>query len=687
MKTPALLLLLSAPLLFAADPFVRFSGSDIVEAVWATRTAEPGLSEWGASPQLGHRVVTPAATLHRAPAPPGMVKLDGTPLFLRVGTDAKRAPLRIESEFHFAPVPLPATAQPFGKNSAATTATATGAASVADPAALAAKILLQTKTPRGYCLVTDCDDARLAWELARQSQLIVVGISTNASAVQTARTALDQAGVYGQRISLQHIAAGGELPFGPGIFDLVVSLSGPASPWSMEMKRVLKPGGTAWLGEGGPLFLQKPTENAGAWTHAYGDASQSANSGDRNLEPGRVELRWFGLPGARGMMDRQSRNPPPLVVGGRLYVQGDNRITGQDASNGFIHWTLEWPGLRRVNLPRDSSNMCADEQSLFVAAGEHCWRIAARDGAPLRTYPARPDRVWHWLARDGDALFGSDGPPGKTYTQYQGSWVFWYDAIKAAEITKVCSERLFRLDPETGAQLWESPRGAVVNSTITLGGSRIYFIESRAPETTKGSGTTNFWADAWLVALDAKTGRQSWEKKFTLPEAADPTVLFTCYGSDRVAVTLAGKRYHVFGIEAETGAGVWQQSHDIKRFNHGSHMYHPLLSGDRLVLEPFIYDLRYGTVLRNDLPLRPGCSTLSGAGDTLHYTGSSYAARTEMLNLATGAKSAMFGTRASCWLSFISGQGMLFQPTANVGCTCRSPQQTSLAYGPLAPKK
>lgn len=202
MKTLALLLL-TVPLAFAADPFVRFSGSDVVEAIWATRTAEPGLSEWGTDPQLGQRVTMPAATIHRAPAPRGLVKLDGTPLFLRVGDNAKRAPLRIETEFHFAPVPLPATAQPFAKNPAATTAPST-----TNAAALAAKIIQESKTPRGYCLVTDCDDARLAWELARQSQLIVVGISTNANAVQTARTALDQAGVYGQRISLQHVAAG-----------------------------------------------------------------------------------------------------------------------------------------------------------------------------------------------------------------------------------------------------------------------------------------------------------------------------------------------------------------------------------------------------------------------------------------------------------------------------------------------
>ena len=661
--------MLAASAAAAAEPFVRFAGRDIVEAVWATRDPEPGASEWGESPQLGRRVATAPATLHRAPAPRGLVKLDGSPLFLRVGSATNRVPVRIETEFHFA-APALVAAQPYGDN--------------ADASAQAEKFLTAAGVTAGYCLVIEGGDGRLAWELARQSQLIVVSVSTDAAAVQRGRETLDRAGVYGPRVALQAVPAG-KLPFGDGIFDLIVPGTEVVPRWRPEIERVLKPGGTGWPGVGGEKITRAQPENSGAWTHAYGDPAQTANSGDRNLEPGRVELRWFGLPGARGMMDRQSRNPPPLVAGNRLYVQGDNRITGQDAGNGFIHWTLEWPGLRRVNLPRDSSNMCADEESLFVAAGEFCWRIAGRDGTPLRAYPARAGAAWHWLARAGGALFGSDGRPGATYTQYQGSWVFWYDALKAAEITKVCSERLFRLDPETGAQQWESPRGAVVNSTITLGGGRIYFVESRAPGAGKGSGATNFWSDAWLVALDAGTGQLRWEKKFELPERGDPTVLFTCYGGDRVVVTMANKRYHVFGVEAETGGAVWQQSHDIKRMHHGSHMYHPLLSGDRLVLEPFIYDLRYGTVLRNDLPLRPGCSTLSGAGDTLHYTGSSYAARTEMLNLSTGTKAAMFGVRASCWLSFISGQGMLFQPTANVGCTCRSPQQTSLAYGPLAP--
>ena len=73
-----------------------------------------------------------------------------------------------------------------------------------------------------------------------------------------------------------------------------------------------------------------------------------------------MALQWFGKPGARGMIDRQGRNPPPLTSNGFLYVQGDNRIWGQDAFNGTILWNYEFPSeLRRVNTTRDGRNMCA----------------------------------------------------------------------------------------------------------------------------------------------------------------------------------------------------------------------------------------------------------------------------------------------------------------------------------------
>ena len=99
-------------------------------------------------------------------------------------------------------------------------------------------------------------------------------------------------------------------------------------------------------------------------------------------------LQRFGKPGASGMIDRQGRNPPPLTSNGFLYVQGDNRIWGQDAFNGTILWNYEFPSeLRRVNTPRDGSNMCADDSSLFVAMRDRAYRFDGQTGRLLRSFP------------------------------------------------------------------------------------------------------------------------------------------------------------------------------------------------------------------------------------------------------------------------------------------------------------
>ena len=70
------------------------------------------------------------------------------------------------------------------------------------------------------------------------------------------------------------------------------------------------------------------------------------------------------------MPDRGGRNPSPVSAGGRLFVQGDRTLFGIDAYNGTILWFQQIPEMRRTNLPRDSSNMVATEDILYLALGD-----------------------------------------------------------------------------------------------------------------------------------------------------------------------------------------------------------------------------------------------------------------------------------------------------------------------------
>ena len=181
-------------------------------------------------------------------------------------------------------------------------------------------------------------------------------------------------------------------------------------------------------------------------------------------------------PGARGMIDRQGRNPPPLTSNGFLYVQGDNRIWGQDAFNGTILWNYEFPSeLRRVNTPRDGSNMCADDSSLFVAMRDRAYRFDGRTGGLLRSFPVIAGGLanWGYIANDGDLLFGSSIKPGSEYTKFKGT-PYWYDSTGTQDTAKICSDNLFAIDKRTGGKKWEYRGGKIINSSIAIGGgSRI----------------------------------------------------------------------------------------------------------------------------------------------------------------------------------------------------------------------
>ena len=58
---------------------------------------------------------------------------------------------------------------------------------------------------------------------------------------------------------------------------------------------------------------------------------------------------------------------------------GDRVLFGLDAYNGTVKWSFSSPEMRRANIPRDSSNMVAAGDQLYLVQGRYCIGI---DGAP-----------------------------------------------------------------------------------------------------------------------------------------------------------------------------------------------------------------------------------------------------------------------------------------------------------------
>ena len=86
------------------------------------------------------------------------------------------------------------------------------------------------------------------------------------------------------------------------------------------------------------------------------------------------------------------RAAAPLVVDGRVFVQGENILMAYDAYNGVRLWQRPMLGAFRTNVSRDASNLAANRQALFVAIDEQCLRIDPATGRTLKTYALPPAR-------------------------------------------------------------------------------------------------------------------------------------------------------------------------------------------------------------------------------------------------------------------------------------------------------
>ncbi|MEI2724445.1 MAG: methyltransferase domain-containing protein [Verrucomicrobiota bacterium] len=595
-------------------------------------------------------------------------------------------------------------------------------------ASVAQGILDHSGLARGYCLDYGCGDGRLAYELARRSDLNIIGVAEDAATVARARQALQAAGLYGSRVTIIQSPLA-KLPHTKDVFNLIISadlLTATNVPGqSSEMFRVLRPGGgVAWLGYptgvGGSLsnwpvldawvragisatnaLIQtdsgrsvKVTRNAlaggGTWSHGYGDPGNTACSQDQRIVGTGMRLQWFGMPGPRGMIDRGCRNPQPLSVNGVLFNEGLNRLSAQDAYNGRIYWSLEIPKLIRVNIPRDTSNTCADEGSLYVAVRDTCWRLNAYSGELTQYYKVQPpnpgtNHDWGYVACVTNRIYGSSVKRGAAYTEYSGP-AYWYDSLGTESTAKVCSDNLFCVSKTNGLPLWTYTNGVIINSTITIGGGRIYFAESRnATAKSQATGritSTALWQDLYLVALDAASGTPLWQQSLTnITVSPYPVVFFLSYTGEKLLLASSTSQFYLYALNAQTGAALWQKSHAWLRDNHGGHMYHPVIVGNTVYLEPFAYDIATGNIVKSGLPGRAGCSTMSAAANMIHTVQQNYdSAALCFWDLGTDNRRQMVGSRASCWMSLISAGGMVLSPSASAGCTCRYPLQTSIGF-------
>ncbi len=588
----------------------------------------------------------------------------------------------------------------------------------------------------GYCLVLGANTGQLAWEIAKRSDFRVICREADAAQARAMRDVFMRTGLYGRRIEV-HQGDSESLPYPRYFANLIVSQSALSAtgklPSAEAVLRALRPfGGVAdialaggadrerrlsawgaallpeWKVSGGEVACgvarRGPLAGSGEWSHFYGDPGNTACSNDQ-MHAGPMELQWFGRPGPHDMVDRHKKGPAPLVVNGRLFVPGFNRLSVLDAYNGFVLWEKPIADSVRVAAFKDSSSVVATDREVLVAAGESCLILDAQTGACRWTIVApgpAGEKAWGYLARVGGLVIGSVAKPGgsmRAMTKLEDT-IIWRNRQPV-----VCSTSLFAVREDDGQCAWTyAAGGAIANPTLAVADGRVYFVESADP-TTLGSSDGRitvpalFGMGARLTALDLKTGRVLWQTDADLSLLEHIIYLSCTRGTVVITGTRYAKvppaetkglkkpeqltrvRYDLLAFDAADGSPRWTATgipsyDEVLSGSHGEQVQHPAIVGEVVYGPGFAFNLLTGK--KHDgwaWQKSHKCATIS----TSRYCAFSRFSKEKLpyiFDLQSGQGAPMTTvTRPGCWINTIPAGGLVVIPEASPAAPASTPSR------------
>lgn len=627
----------------------------------------------------------------------------------------------------------------------------------------AAREILQNSDQRaGYCLVLGSGRGRLAYELARQSELVIYAVEPDAEKAASSRKALDRAGIHATRITVVN-APTNDMPFSNYFANLIVSdsmlLTGqlPADP--DKVSRHLKPCGgvvilgrpdgspaapeavtseetVAWLtqffqqeeGEvvaGSPWSLLRRGKLAGAgnWSHQYGNAANTSYSDDHRIRDG-LGVLWYGDPGPSSMINRHEAAGAPLSTNGRMFIQGTDSVMAYDAYNGTFLWDYENPGAIRTGVfnNRETHNLAASDDALYVAVNDQCITLDAATGDVLATYktPESSDgvaRAWAYLAYDDGQLFGTSTIREELEQRLR----------RRGLTVKSQTDAVFAVDTVTGQRLWTYRGSNILHTTIAIGPERVYFIDSSiTPEERqqlymkdkgdlkKLTGEAAKKAEAEMkkydvrlaVAIDRRTGEKVWEKPVNVTDTTNVSAgggsLTLMYADGHVVLCGANANGHYWKqflsgefdrrkllvLDASDGTELWSKN--------ANYMNRPAVVGNDIYAEPWAFNLHSGEPKTRPHPLtgddsqwrfsRPGhhCGVITATPNMMFFR-SGFIGYYDLYK-DSGTRH-FAGQRLGCWVNAIPGNGLVMIPEASAGCVCQFSIASTVVMEPKTENK
>ncbi len=565
-----------------------------------------------------------------------------------------------------------------------------------DYSASAKEILVQSGITTGICIDLGCGTGELALELVRQSDLYVIGIDSDPTTVQRARARLDEAGVYGKRVSI-HCGDPRKTPYPRHCANLILStrhIGGDVTVLDREeVERLQRPyGGMVCVGKPGQLQVQQrgPLEGAGQWTHQNCNAANTVCSTDQVVR-GPLEMAWY-RDEALEIVDRHAQGPAPLFSRGYLVVEGVHGVCALDAYNGRTVWTYpiegilkDWDGVHHdVGIGDTGSNICLSDDAVFVRTDDRCLKIDLATGKWLRTFntpvaASARDRAWGYIAYADGLLFGS--------VVNDEHWIsprYWGIRLRNE------SNLFFVMDADTGELKWQyKPTHSVRNNAIAIAGQRVYLIDRPLPladritdPTPNGKHRPLLQADAHpggtLIALDARTGSILWSSD----DAIFGTQIAVSEAHGVLLMYYQGVKHSFFKLPSEIGGRM--AAFDIKSGTRlwdkqVTHRTRPLINNDIIYAEGGAWKLKTGESVPWDFKRSYGCGQIAGSVHLMVYRSATLGYHD--LTRKVGTEN-FGGIRPGCWFNAIPAGGRVLVPDGSSKCACSYPMRSWLALQP-----
>ncbi len=439
----------------------------------------------------------------------------------------------------------------------------------------AKQILEMTDQKKGYCLLLGLGKSELLYQLINQTDLYIIALDPKVEKVAAIRRKLDEAGLYGNRVSV-HVGDITKIQLAPYMANLIVSedlQAAGAGKGNIFIERVfhsLRPyGGTACfsvLQSKHAAVFKRMTDlklpgreitsysdfllliRAGAladssdWTHQYGDAANTVMSYDKSVKAP-LGLLWFGGPSNDKILPRHGHGPSPQVVGGRLFIEGRNMIRAVDVYTGRLLWERQFEDLGKFydntkhqpGANEIGSNYVTVSDAVYIIYQDHIHMLDPATGITTKKFSMSGQNKPNFgsLAVWKDLLLATSSPlyvplkdakeniklPKNTKRTIKKSsdWqnITGIGVIPNADYASG-SKMIVVMDRHTGKILWQrSAEYSFRHNAITMSAGKLFCIDGMSDAKLaylKRRGI-NLKKERKLYALDVRTGEIIWQTK------------------------------------------------------------------------------------------------------------------------------------------------------------------------------